>query len=140
MIAKYIWELGSLIFIILGSLHLLYTFFTDKFSSRNEKAVAEMKASSPILTKDTTIWKAWIGFNASHSAGAIFIGVINIYVAHRFFAALQGDFFFFIFNILTVGFYLWLARMYWFRIPFFGILLTLICFTTSFILTLSETI
>ena len=136
MIAKYIWEFGSLIFIVLGSMHLLYTFFTNKFSSKNEKVIIEMKSSSPILTKETTIWKAWIGFNASHSMGAMFIGVMNIYVAHNFFTVLQNDFFFFTFNILTIGFYLWLAKKYWFRIPFFGILLTLICFLTSFILTI----
>ena len=134
MIAKDIWELGSLIFIILGSIHLLYTFLTDKFSSKNEKAVTEMKSSHPILTKETTIWKAWIGFNASHSIGAIFIGVMNIYVVSKFFTVLQNDIFFFTFNILTVGLYLWLAKNYWFRIPFFGILLTFICFLTSFIL------
>ena len=136
MIATYIWEFGSLIFIVLGSMHLLYTFFTNKFSSKNEKVITEMKSSSPILTKETTIWKAWIGFNASHSIGAMFIGVMNIYVAHNFFTVLQNDFFFFTFNILTIGFYLLLAKRYWFRIPFFGILLTLICFLTSFILTI----
>ena len=135
MIAQYIWILGSLIFIILGSLHLHFTFFTNKFSSKNEKAIEEMKASSPILTKDTTIWRAWIGFNASHSSGAIFIGVMNIYVISNFYTIIQNDLFFFIFNILTVAFYFWLARKYWFRIPFTGILLTLICYITSFILT-----
>ncbi|MFT5765903.1 MAG: hypothetical protein ACI8X3_003341, partial [Saprospiraceae bacterium] len=37
MTAKYLWEFGSLILVILGTLHLLYTFFSDKFSSRNKK-------------------------------------------------------------------------------------------------------
>ena len=135
MMAKYIWEFGSLIFIILGSIHLVYTFFTNKFSTKNDKVIADMKSSYPILTKETTLWKAWIGFNASHSVGAIFIGVMNIYIAHNYFSALQNDLFFFTFNILTVVFYLWLAKKYWFRIPFWGILLTLICFLSAFILT-----
>jgi hypothetical protein len=43
--------------------------------------VEEMKTSFPILTKKTTMWKAWTGFNASHSSGAMFIGIINFYLA-----------------------------------------------------------
>ena len=136
MVAKYIWEFGSSIFIILGSIHLFYTFFSNKFLSKNKKVIAEMESSHPILTNETTMWKAWIGFNASHSAGAIFIGVINIYIAHNFFQTVQTDLFFFVINLLTVGFYLWLAKRYWFRIPFLGILLTFVCFLTSFIILL----
>jgi hypothetical protein len=136
MIAKYIWYFGSLIFVTLGSIHLFYTFFSNKFSSKNEKALEEMKTSHPLISKETTLWKAWIGFNASHSSGAIFIGVMNIYVISNFYNTVENDAFFFLFNIVTVGFYLWLARRYWFNVPFFGILLTLICFLTSFALTL----
>ena len=136
MIAKYLWEIGSIIIAALGSIHLYYTFFTNKFSSKNEKMVEEMKSSFPILTKETTMWKGWIGFNASHSSGAIFIGVINFYLAVRHFTTFQSDHFFFIFNILTIGFYFWLAKKYWFKIPFIGILITLACFTISYILTL----
>ena len=77
MITKYLWELGSLIILLLGSIHLFYTFFSNKFSSKNEGLIAEMKISYPILTKETTMWRGWIGFNASHSSGAIFIGIIN---------------------------------------------------------------
>lgn len=136
MYAKYIWEFGSLIFILLGTVHLFYTFFTNKFSSRNKKVVDEMKLSYPNLTKETTIWKAWIGFNASHSIGVIFIGVINFYLSYYFFSILQNRFFFFALNIVTVAFYLWLAKKYWYRTPFIGILITLTCYMVSFIIVL----
>lgn len=133
MKAPYFWVFGSLI--VLGITHLLFTFFTDKFSSKNIKVITEMKSSYPILTKETTIWKAWIGFNASHSLGLIFIGVINVYFGVYYFPVLQSDVFFFAFNIFTVAFYLWLAQKYWFKIPFIGLLLTLVCFITSYVLT-----
>lgn len=136
MIAKYLWELGSVIIFILGTIHLLYTFFTNKFSSKNENLISEMKTSYPILTKETTIWKAWIGFNASHSSGAIFIGIINFYLSVSYFTWLQTDHFYLIFNILTIGFYLWLAKKYWFKIPFIGVSITFICFTLSYIITI----
>ncbi|MFT7036301.1 MAG: hypothetical protein ACJA2S_004830 [Cyclobacteriaceae bacterium] len=135
MIAKYIWCFGSLIFTILGSIHLYYTFFSNKFSSKNEKALEEMKTSHPLISKETTLWKAWGGFNASHSSGTIFIGIMNIYIISNFYTTVKNDILFFLFNIVTVGFYLWLAKRYWFKAPFFGILLTLICFLTSFALT-----
>ena len=136
MLAKYLWEIGSIIIVILGSIHLYYTFFTNKFFSRNEKMIDEMKSPSPVLTKGTTMWNAWIGFNASHSSGAIFIGIINFYLAIQYFTVLQSDNFFFLFNILTIGFYAWLAKKYWFKIPFAGLLMTLICFFVSYILTM----
>jgi hypothetical protein len=136
MLAKYLWEIGSIIIVILGSIHLYYTFFTNNFFSRNEKMIEEMKSTSPVLTKGTTMWNVWIGFNASHSSGAIFIGIINFYLAIQYFTVLQSDNFFFLFNILTIGFYVWLAKKYWFKIPFAGLLMTLICFFVSYILTM----
>ena len=136
MIAQYFWEAGSIIIAILASLHLYYTFFTNKFSSRNERLIADMQASSPILTKDVTMWNAWIGFNASHSAGGIFIGVINFYLANQYFAILEADHFFFLFNILTICFYVWVARKYWFKTPFIGLVLTLICFIIAYLVTM----
>jgi len=135
MMAKYLWYVGSSIFATLGIIHLYYTFFSNKFSSRNEKALEEMKTSHPLISRETTLWKAWIGFNASHSSGAIFIGIMNIYIISNFYPTVKNGVFFFLFNIVTVGFYLWLAKRYWFKAPFFGILLTLICFLTSFALT-----
>lgn len=136
MVEVYLWVTGSSIFLILGIIHLYYTFFTNKFSSKSERVVQEMKSASPILTKETSIWKAWIGFNASHSSGAMFIGIVNIYVAVTLFENVRNDPFYFLLNLLTVGFYLWLARKFWFRIPFMGILTTLVCYTISFVLTM----
>ncbi|MES2329513.1 MAG: hypothetical protein V4539_07920 [Bacteroidota bacterium] len=136
MVAKYLWETGSLIITILGSLHLYYTFFTNKFSSRNEKMVQDMKTSFPNLTRRTTMWNAWIGFNASHSSGAMFIGIINFYLAFNYFTLLRSDHFFFLFSIVTMGFYGWLGKKYWFNIPFAGIIVSLICFIASYTLVL----
>src|SRR6478672_2935607 len=93
-----------------------------------------MKSSSPILTKETTMWKAWIGFNGSHSSGAIFIGIINFYLAVKYFAVFQASNFFFLLNIVTLAFYVWLAKKYWFKIPFVGVSISLTCFIISYIL------
>jgi len=135
MVAKYFWVFGSLILAVLGTIHLVFTFFTNKFSPRNGKLESEMKIESPILSRQTTMWNAWIGFNASHSSGVMFIGLINLYFAVNYFTFFQSDHFFFLFNIFTIVFYTWLAKKYWFKIPLTGITITLICFIISYILT-----
>jgi hypothetical protein len=136
MLAIYLWAMGSVILVILGTIHLFYTFFSNKFSSKNKDVISEMKHSSPIITNETTIWKAWIGFNASHSSGAIFIGVLNLFLAIKYFDTFKDEHFFFIFNIVTITFYVWLAKTYWFKIPFLGISISLICYISSYCLVL----
>lgn len=130
MISTYLWIIGSLLFIVLGSIHLVYTFFTNNFSSRTEQVNEAMKTSSPVLTRSITMWKAWTGFNASHSSGAIYIGIINLAVAIQYPSILYNTFYL-VLNNSTVLFYLWLAKRYWFRTPFIGILITCICFITA---------
>ncbi len=131
MIAKILWLSGSAIFLVLGALHLYYTFFTGKFNARNKAVTSEMKNTSPVLTRYTTMWNAWIGFNASHSAGAIFFGLINILLAAQYFSIIQSSVLIVLLNIMTVAFYCWLAKKYWFRVPLTGILIATGCFVAS---------
>jgi hypothetical protein len=131
MISKILWLTGSAIFFILGTLHLYYTFFTKKFEPRNRAVLEEMKNTSPGLTRQTTMWKAWIGFNASHGAGAIFIGSINSILASEYFYIIENSFLIPVLTIITSFFYLWLARKYWFSIPFIGIFIAAGCFITA---------
>lgn len=138
MIAPCLIVFGSSILAFLGSIHLYYTFFSDKFSSRNPETDALMKNSSPILTKRTTIWKAWVGFNASHSLGAIFIGLANIILSIESFELYQKSVSLWILNLASIGFYLFLAKKYWFRIPFFGVLATAACFFMACLLIIMQ--
>lgn len=128
MIIKALWISGAGIILILGLIHLLYTFFTDKFNARDSAAVTAMQNTFPVLTKETTMWKAWIGFNASHSAGAIFFGLVNILLVARYFSVIQYSGLLHILNLFTVSFYLWLGKRYWFKVPFTGICISAGCF------------
>lgn len=131
MLSKILWLSGSAIFFILGTLHLSYTFFTSKLDPRNKSIIEEMKNTSPRLTDETTIWKAWIGFNASHSAGAIFIGLVNSILAARYFYIIENSILLSSLTILTSVFYLWLGKKYWFSFPFTCILIAVCCFIGS---------
>src|SRR4051812_15144236 len=108
---------GSAIFLGLGSLHLYYTFYSEKFNPRNPVATSEMKRTSLRITKDTTVWNAWIGFNASHSSGAMYFGIINIILTIFFFDVIGKSVLLGFINVATAAFYLFLAKRYWFRIP-----------------------
>lgn len=134
--ARYLWITGSAIIGVLGTVHLLYTFFSNKFHPRSETLLEEMKSVSPVLTKDISIWNAWVGFNGSHSSGIIFIAVINIFLAIKFFPALRESHFYFIFNIVTLVFYVFLAGKFWFSKPLIGACITLACYILAYILVL----
>lgn len=112
------------IFLALGLLHLFYTFRGRKLQPRDDTLKERMKEVSPFITRETTIWKAWIGFNASHSCSAILFGLIYGYLAlgHSEFL-FQSTFLLVVGAILLTG-YIFLAKAYWFSIPFRGIVLS----------------
>jgi hypothetical protein len=131
---KYLWVIGALILTTLGFIHLILTFFTNKFSPRDFTVEKAMKLTSPMLTDKLSMWSGWQGFNASHSAGLIFMGLVNIYLAQRYFSVLKSDGTILLLNIFTIAFYIFLAAKYWFNIPLIGLSLALICFMISYLL------
>ena len=138
MAAKYLWILGSAIYLMLGTLHLLYTFFTNKFYAKDRNTVQLMKQTHPLLTKETTMWKAWVGFNGSHSAGAIFFAVINLFMACFYFPFLTDALPLIILTVVTSLFYLFLAVKYWFKVPLTGIAIATVCYVIAAIIILVE--
>ena len=125
---------GAAIFGILGAAHLIYTLFTNKFNAYDPSVTQAMKSTSPILTKETSIWKAWIGFNASHSLGAMLVAGIYIPLSLSYFDVIRGSIWFSNLPILIGLSYLSLAKIYWFKIPFFGILISTLCFIAAALL------
>lgn len=120
--------IAASIFGLLGAVHLFYTFATNKFTPYNLSVKEAMEGISPVLTKETTIWKAWVGFNASHSLGALLVPAFYIPLAMSHFTIIEESLWF---SWLPVGVslsYLYLAKKYWFKIPFIGILVSTLCF------------
>jgi len=114
---------SAAIVFVLGLLHLVYTFHGQKLLPRDRELPALMARSALVLTRETTVWKAWIGFNASHSLGAMGFGAVYghlalvqpaVLLSSPFLIAVGGAL------LLTYG---WLARRYWFSVPFRGIVL-----------------
>lgn len=130
--AKYFWNFGSIVLTLLGAVHLYLTFFTNKFRPTDTNVESAMKAAKPILSDGLTIWNAWQGFNASHSVGLLFIGLVNLYLMNKYPNVFAADHCYFLFNIFIVGVYVFLAYKYWFNIPLYGVLTAFACFVVSY--------
>ncbi len=122
------------IFGVLGTMHLLYTFFTNKFDAYDSSVTEAMKETSPVLTKETSMWRAWIGFNASHSLGAMLVAGFYIPLTVSYFNVIQGSAWFSILPVLIGLSYLILAKKYWFKIPFIGVLISTFMFAIAAVL------
>lgn len=112
---------AAAILLALGLAHLLYTFVGPKFNPRDAALKQRMQEVAPVISRETTMWRAWIGFNASHAFGAIFFGWVYGYLAlaqERFF--FESPFLLLTGLALLAG-YVVLGRLYWFSIPFRGI-------------------
>jgi hypothetical protein len=121
------------IVLVLGSIHLLYTFRGPKLTPRDAGLRAQMEAAHPVLTRQTTMWKAWVGFNASHSLGAMLFGLVYGYLALAQPAMFFASGFLAWLGLAFLTAYLVLARAYWFRIPFVGVALSLACYIGAFV-------
>jgi len=119
---------GAAIYGILGSIHLLSTFFTNKFDPRDIAVKEAMKGTSPVISKDTSMWRAWIGFNASHSFGAMLVAAVYIPLTISYFEVIQKSLWFSLLPILIGLSYLIVAGKYWFKTPFIGVLISTVCF------------
>ncbi|MCB0522676.1 MAG: hypothetical protein H6577_10775 [Lewinellaceae bacterium] len=131
MITRILLAAGSLIFLILGGMHLAFTFFSDKFSPKNPQLEKSMKASSPLITRRTTMWNAWVGFNASHSLGAIFFGAVNLLLVWQFYSVFEKSWSILLLDLPTILFYWFLGKKYWFNVPFAGITIAGVLFLVA---------
>ena len=81
MAARILMALSASIVLTLGVLHLDSTFRGPSLTSRDPALQFSMSKSSPMVTNETTMWRCWMGFNASHSMGLILFGLIYGYLA-----------------------------------------------------------
>lgn len=114
---------SALIVFILGTLHLVFTYRGRLFEPRDAALLDAMKAASPRVSRDTTIWRSGIGFHASHSLGAMLFGLVYAYFALEPTGFLFRSFFLMAVGMLALCAYLTLAKLYWFKVPLHGILL-----------------
>lgn len=129
---------GSLPYLLLGSAHAWHTPVRAEerkgLSARDPAVERAMAATAPRLTDRTDLWRAWVGFNYSHSLGAVLFGLFVVLIG-RSAASYEGNAALAAPLALFVSLaYLWLGVKYWFRTPIAGILFSTLCFAGAWIL------
>lgn len=131
--------LGGAVFGVLGSLHAIYTLLDLRDPRRLvpvDPLVAQAMANSPLRLSQggTDMWRAWIGFNFSHSLGVLLVGALAMWAGARA-------------NTLPISVimpaltligcvYLVLCLLYWFRTPAVGVAIGTGCFAAAWVLSL----
>jgi len=120
-IAPWLLAASAAITLLLGLVHLLYTYHGPKLRPRDRELQARMEQVSPVITRQTTMWKAWIGFNASHGHGLILFGAVYGYLALAHSEFLFRSVFLLSLGLVLLSGYIFLAARYFFRIPLLGV-------------------
>src|SRR5262249_59561869 len=118
----------------LGAMHLWYTFRGNKLHPRDPDLRARMEQVPLVLTRQTTMWKAWVGFNASHSYGALLFGAVYGYLALVHGPFLLQSRFLLSLGLLLLAGYVFLAKRYWFSVPFRGIVLAAALYVVALVI------
>ena len=137
-VSRYLFLVGALPFIILGLAHAAATPRTPAqargLSPRDPALRNAMAQDSVLLTRRTTLWLAWVGFNLSHSLGAVLFGAVILLIGRSPSSfETQGNVFLPLAVLVSVT-YLVLGVRYWFRTPIIGISLASVCFLVSWVL------
>lgn len=125
---------GSAIFVLLGGGHLYYILFTDRLSPRNKQLAEAMQNDHIKLTRQTTVYNAWFGFNISHSVGLIFSGLINVILALGHPEIICHSKAILILDFCLCLSFVVMAKKYFFKTPFLYMMLSTICFAVAAIL------
>jgi hypothetical protein len=123
--------LSCAITFLFGVLHLYYTFTGNNLLPRDPAVRTAMEAAHLSITKETSVLRAWIGFNASHSIALMLFGAVFGFLAVQHDRLLFGSV-----SLLAIGFAFLaasavLAKLYWFSVPFMGVLVALGCYVAA---------
>ena len=128
---------SAAVILLLGLTHLVYTLRGPMLHPRDPDLTARMTTVSPVISRETTMWRVWVGLNATHSFGLILFGVLYGYLAVRHSGLLFQSWF-----LLALGFafllgYAVIARVYFFTAPFRGVLLAAALYLLGMIVNLA---
>jgi len=128
---------SAAILALLGIIHLFYTFRGSLFDPRDSELKARLMTVSPVISRETTMWRVWIGLHASHSYGLILFGAVYGYLAIWHSAFLFQSWFLLAIGFLLLAAYAVLGKLYWFGIPFRGVVLAAILYGLGLVVNLA---
>jgi hypothetical protein len=132
--ARILMVFSASIVLTLGVLHLDSTFRGPSLTPRDPALQISMSQSSPIVSKETTMWRCWVGFNASHSMGLILFGLVFGYLALGRGQLLFRSPFLLVVGLVMLGGLVALCKVYFFSWPLTGMSISLACYVASIVL------
>jgi hypothetical protein len=123
---------GGGIFLILGSLHGLLTLRDlakpRAFTPTDGRVREAMQDARLSLNPRANVWKAWLGFNLSHSLGLVVFGGGIVAVAVLHFELFSSSGIVQVAAVSVAAAYLALSLAFWFWGPAVGSAVSLLCF------------
>ena len=131
MAAKVLMVLSASIAFTLGVSHLVYTFWGPMLTPRDHALQISMTQIAPVITNETTMWRCWVGFNASHSMGLILFGLVFGFLALAHAQLLFQSPFLLAVGLAMLGGFVVLCKVYFFSGPLIGLSISLSCYVAS---------
>lgn len=131
MAAKILMLLSAAIVFLLGVTHLYYTFSGPLLTPRDPALQTSMTQIAPVISNQTTMWRCWVGFNASHSMGLILFALVFGYLALAHAQLLFGSPFLLAVGLALLSGFVVLCKLYFFSGPLAGIGLAWACYVAS---------
>ncbi|MBL8302732.1 MAG: hypothetical protein JNM26_08175 [Ideonella sp.] len=107
----------------LGGQHLLYTFHGRRLHPREPALREAMERSALVITRQTTVWRALKGFNATHALGILAFALVYGHLAVWRLDVLAASPFLMALGMAVLLAYGALARRYFFSVPYRGVVL-----------------
>ena len=131
MISRVLMVVSASIIFTLGVVHFVYTFWGPKLTPRDPALQISMSQISPVITKETTMWRCWVGFNVSHSLGLIFFGLVFGFLAVAHSQLLFQSPFLLVVGLAMLGGLVVLCKIYFFSVPLAAVSVSLACYIAS---------
>jgi hypothetical protein len=134
-IAQILEIIGASIFVVLGIFHGILT-LQDMSNPRTftppDKALLQaMQESKIAIDPQTNLWKAWLGFNLSHSLGLMMFGGAFLVIGLFYFPIFSNSYWVQSFAICIAIAYLIMSLKFWFSKPAIGSGFALACFAIA---------
>jgi hypothetical protein len=129
--AKLLMVLSAIISFTFGVMHLFYTFRGPMLTPRDPALQVSMSQIAPVITNETTMWRCWVGFNASHSMGLILFGLVFGFLVLAHGQLLFQSPFLLVVGLAMLGGLVVLCKLYFFSGPLVGMSISLGCYVAS---------